>query len=308
MLLGLLLLIVGSVLSVPQGRNPGLRRKAACPRPGKEFLDLLPEDFNDDEYNALLDVFTRFLNVLPLDEDYDTLLDSFEDFLVVKKLEARGEFVDFENKQCTPKKVAYKLEDPEQCDKYWECSKQGELTEFLCEDGLVYDHPGRSCNHIQRVECAKRTKFQPAQPTEQCPRLNGFYHDEDDIEKCDQYVTCRNGIAVPDQCSTGLVWSPFNLACTLPNLSKRPKCAAAARAKTQAEFVCPETKTYKFGSYNTHPHPKDCGKFYICLSSGDFNRASCEKPKVFNKATGQCTLTDLVEDECKDYYEEEDKK
>ena len=50
---------------------------------GQEFLDLLPDDFTDDEYAQLL-------------------LD-FKEFLAVKNLKDRGDFVDFETLECTPK-------------------------------------------------------------------------------------------------------------------------------------------------------------------------------------------------------------
>ena len=50
---------------------------------GQEFLDLLPEDFTDDEYARLLK--------------------DFKEFLAVKNLKDRGDFVDFETMECTPK-------------------------------------------------------------------------------------------------------------------------------------------------------------------------------------------------------------
>jgi len=37
-----------------------------------------------------------------------------------------------------------------QCDKYYVCETDGTLVPKLCEDGLVYDIPGKSCNHPQR--------------------------------------------------------------------------------------------------------------------------------------------------------------
>ena len=48
---------------------------------GQEFLDLLPDDFTDDEYAQLL-------------------LD-FKEFLAVKNLKDRGDFVDFETLDMT---------------------------------------------------------------------------------------------------------------------------------------------------------------------------------------------------------------
>jgi len=288
-----LVFIVGSVLSVPQGRNENEGRRK-CPRPGSEFLDLLPADFRDDEYDQLLEVFTNFLDVLATGEDYFTVIKSFEEFLVAKKSGGGGDYVNFVDKECTPKQSAYKLEDPEQCDRYWTCSTQGKLNDTLCADGMVYDHPGKSCNLPQRVECAKRTKLQPAQPAGDCLRQNGFFNDEEDVTKCNKYISCTNGKALPYQCSTGLVWSPSDLSCTRPGQAKRPKCVKAAAAT--AEFICPDTNVLKFGSYNTYDAPNDCTKFFICFSTRDFNKASCDEGTFFDKAIGSCQPAETVVD------------
>ena len=51
---------------------------------------------------------------------------------------------------------------------------------LLLQDGLVYDIPGKSCNHPQRVECGKRDgELQEPQPVDGCPRLNGYFNPED---------------------------------------------------------------------------------------------------------------------------------
>ena len=70
------LLTTSAVLAQPQLTR--IRRPS-----GQEFLDLLPEDFTDGEYAQLL-------------------LD-FKEFLAVKNLKDRGDFVDFETLECTPK-------------------------------------------------------------------------------------------------------------------------------------------------------------------------------------------------------------
>ena len=46
----------------------------------------------------------------------------------------------------------YKVEDGLQCDKYYSCDTSGKLTAKLCPDGFVFDIPGNSCNHPQRVQ------------------------------------------------------------------------------------------------------------------------------------------------------------
>merc|ERR1712181_203100 len=123
---------------------------------------------------------------------------------------------------CTPKIGKYTVEDPVQCDKYYVCETDGTLVPKLCEDGLVYDIPGKSCNHPQR-------------------------------EKCNEYTTCVDGNPTPGKCSTGVVWSPSILACTRPDQSKRPECEAAV----VHEFICPNTRL-RFGNHVRLPQPTDC--------------------------------------------------
>lgn len=264
MLLVVVLSVVGLVVSGPQNRGGAGGRRRQCP--GREFVDLLPDGYTQD--------------------DYDSLLTKFKEFLEIEKLAARPDFVDFDNKECTPKKGVYRVEDPDQCDKYWECSKQGQLTEKICDDGFVYDIPGKSCNHPQRVECGERKELQEAQPTPGCPRRNGFFHDTENVEDCDKYNHCVNGVGTPGECSVGLVWSPAGLACTLPNLSGRPECEAAA-VRNQ-EFTCPKQERLRFGNHDRIAHPTDCSKFYVCFLEGNFNKASCDKPTVFDSESGSC--------------------
>ena len=63
----------------------------------------------------------------------------------------------------------------------------------------------------------------------------GYFHPEDPAQ-CDEYVDCVAGVPTAGKCSTGVVWSPSNLACTLPAQSGRPECVAAV----VKEFTCPK--------------------------------------------------------------------
>jgi len=276
----LLLLLLASAIASPQ-RNSAQRNFD-----GHEFVELLPEDFTVEEYDLLLDDFYEFLNR--------------------KDLLSRGDFVDIGNLECTPKLGVYTVEDPDQCDKFYSCDTNGRLTEKLCPDGLVYDIPGKSCNHPQRVECGKRDgELQEPQPVDGCPRLNGYFNPEDPA-KCDEYTTCVDGQATPGKCSTGVVWSPSILACTRPDQSKRPECVAAVFR----EFDCPKSRKLRFGNHDRLAHPTDCGKFYVCFPEGNFNKAACDKPMVFDEATGSCKPAEEVPG-CEDYnkvveYEYED--
>jgi len=268
------LLLAASVAASPQRNSPGSQFD------GHEFVELLPEDFTVEEYDSLLDEFRAFLE---------------RQYLI-----SRGEFVDYNNLECTPKIGAYTVEDPDQCDKYYTCETTGKLTPKLCEDGLVYDIPGKSCNHPQRVECKARTLLQEPIPTDGCPRLNGYFNPEDPA-LCDEYTTCVDGNPTPGKCSTGVVWSPSILACTRPDQAKRPECVAAIIR----EFDCPKTRKLRFGNHDRLPHPTDCGKFYVCFPEGNFNKASCDKPMAFHEPTGSCKPAEDVPG-CEDYNEDRD--
>jgi len=276
----LILLPVGMLWSSPQRNAPVRRRQFS----GQQFIKLLGEDYSEG--------------------DYDELVEDFQDFLRQRDLEARGDFIDFETLECTPKKGAYKVADPEQCDKYWECSIRGQLTEKLCKDGLVYDVPGKSCNYPERVECGERTELQEPKPTRDCPRQNGFFYFPDEPERCNEYVDCTDGIGQPGLCSTGVVWSPAALACTVPAQSGREECVQAALKNR--EFVCPTTQgPLRFGNHDRLRNPKDCGKFYICLSTGQANPASCDKPLAFDESIGACKPPEEVEG-CEDFGKQEE--
>merc|ERR1712037_272157 len=103
--------LVMMTVAIPQRNSPRQREFD-----GHEFVELLPEDFTIDEY--------------------DTLLQEFQSFLLRQELISRGDFVDVDNLECTPKIGKYTVEDPVQCDKYYICETDGKLVPKLCEDGL----------------------------------------------------------------------------------------------------------------------------------------------------------------------------
>jgi len=279
LILGYVLLLLNTATPNPQRNAPVRERRPT----GQEFVDLLPDDFTNEEYDALLDEFVEFLEI--------------------KDKKERGDFVDLDKLECTPKLGKYTVEDPFQCDKFYECDTSGKLTEKLCPDGFVYDIPGRSCNHPQRVQCGARTELQEPQEFPGCPRRNGYFNPPEP-EKCDEYVECVDGLATPGKCSTGVVWSPPILACTVPAQSGREECIKAE----VKEYTCPPVRgALRFGNHDRHADPKDCGKFYICLADGTFNKASCDKPKVFSEAKGACLEAEEVPG-CEDYNKKEEEK
>jgi len=78
-ILFLLSALLSMVLANPQRNAPVRERRPT----GQEFVDLLPDDFTNEEYDALLDEFVEFLEI--------------------KDKKLRGDFVDLDKLECTPK-------------------------------------------------------------------------------------------------------------------------------------------------------------------------------------------------------------
>jgi len=191
----------------------------------------------------------------------------------------------------------YTVPDPDQCDKFYECGTNGRLTEKLCPDGFVYDIPGKSCNHPQRVECKNRLDLQEPEVFPGCPRRNGYFYPDDPL-RCNEFTDCVDGLATAGKCSTGLVWSSPILSCTRPEESGRQECVNAV----VHDYTCPPVRgALRFGNHDRHRNPDDCGLFFICLVTGTYNKASCEKGKVFSEDAGACLLPEEVEG-CEDYF------
>lgn len=280
----ILLAGVVAVVGVPQRNAP---RRGAC----VEFRNLLAEDYT-------------------VEEEFE-LIEDFKVFLFNKQQESRGEFNDFETGRCSIPEFKRTIEDPDQCDKYWECSVKGVLTEKLCPDGSVYDIPGRSCNHPQRVDCSTRPILQePVDPHPSCPRLNGYFYTED--ESCNSYNECRDGAPQNYACSTGLVYSLDLLSCVHPQQSGRQNCIDDI--EETKSFRCKEAfkkvrGAPKWGNHERFPNPEDCQKFYICVAPKDtgiqLDGSCADKPgTLFQPSTQTCVDHELVRaevKECEDY-------
>lgn len=115
---------------------------------------------------------------------------------------------------------------PTQCDKYYACH-DGEATELLCPDGLVFDENIRlknKCDQPFNVDCEDRLELQPAKGTsEKCPRLNGFFaHPDESI--CHVYYNCLDGNAIENKCANGLHFDELTGTCVWPNTIGREGC------------------------------------------------------------------------------------
>lgn len=75
-------------------------------------------------------------------------------------------------RSCRPRRFAYLIADSEQCDKYYRC-EDGNLTEQLCPDGLVYQIDGEGCFMPQWVRCGERKRLRKWNSvTMSVPKLN----------------------------------------------------------------------------------------------------------------------------------------
>lgn len=224
-----------------------------------------------------------------------------------------SDFYDEEdNYECPPKDVSYRTLDDSQCDKYYECNIKGEEKELLCPDGLVFDAAQQNCDYPSKVVCGNRTKLQPAQPTKNCPRANGYFPWPAE-ESCQKFYDCRGGTAYLQVCPEGVIFDGTIDACTTPDQAKRIDCIATAFLN----FDCPSfgpDEVLRFGNHDRLPDPDDCTKYYGCLRGGQPRLGACPRKTVFNGATGMCDdpskvpgcetwWTDKEEDELEDYYD-----
>uniref|UniRef100_A0A1I8M1M0 Chitin-binding type-2 domain-containing protein n=1 Tax=Musca domestica TaxID=7370 RepID=A0A1I8M1M0_MUSDO len=110
---------------------------------------------------------------------------------------------------------------PEQCDAYYECV-DGVAEEKLCPDGLVFNPRAKAageCTYSPFSTCKERTRLQPANGTEQCPRQFGFYP-LGDPTKCGVYHNCAHGEATLTKCPEGLAFNVDSYQCDWPDLVK----------------------------------------------------------------------------------------
>lgn len=193
-----------------------------------------------------------------------------------------------------------KIADADQCDKYYECGKNGKTVERLCDDGFQFSEEIRDCDYPHNVKCKDRKNLQPSQSTNPlCPRRNGFYPFPP-AESCSKFYHCLEGTAYEKQCPEAVIFDPSIGTCIQPDLSSRKDCSAS----TVLNFKCPErslSKKLRFGDHDRFATPGDCRSFFICLADGNPRKGSCPWKTVFNPKTGTCDKPSKVP-ECKDYY------
>ncbi|XP_023719014.1 protein obstructor-E [Cryptotermes secundus] len=210
-----------------------------------------------------------------------------------------------------PEKTGY-FPDPVQCDLYYKC-KQGEAEEKLCPDGLVFDDSNPSqarCDIPANVECGDRSELQDPQPSEGCPRANGYFR-HSDAQVCDKFFNCVDGVPNVLPCPPGLIYDDTRSTCAWPSESRRTDCVHSKRESLDDGFSCPEGEVIgpngRALPHPTFPHPDDCQKFYICRNGVMPQRGSCPSGTVYNEVSFKCDEPENVPG-CEKWYEDEGKR
>eukprot|EP00092_Neocalanus_flemingeri_P020104 GFUD01021765.1.p1 GENE.GFUD01021765.1~~GFUD01021765.1.p1 ORF type:complete len:1012 (+),score=236.64 GFUD01021765.1:51-3086(+) len=197
---------------------------------------------------------------------------------------------------CEQSEDGYIVPDPEQCDRFAECSPHGEKFYKLCPDGLVLSLSKGLCDYPEKVDCQDRPRLQSSLGKGHCIRENGNFALPAEVS-CTQYVDCRGGEGNLQSCGAGAVFDEV-LGCVHPDETTRTGCTAIDKY----EFQCPTFGLSKnFGDHDRLAHPIDCKLFYACLRNGLPRLLGCEKPTVFNPETGVCDKQENVPG-CEEYY------
>ncbi|XP_073823985.1 obstructor-B [Musca autumnalis] len=190
--------------------------------------------------------------------------------------------------------------DSEQCDKYYACV-DGVATEKLCADGMVfndYSSHEEKCDLPYNIDCSKRPKLQAPQPTQHCPRKNGYFgHEKPGI--CDKFYYCVDGQFNMITCPAGLVFNPKTGICTWPDEVGVSGC----KSEDIFEFECPAVNETIAVTHPRYADPDDCQFFYVCVNGDTPRRNGCKLGQVFDDTKKHCEWARLVP-ECADWYKD----
>ncbi|KAF7990004.1 hypothetical protein HCN44_008678 [Aphidius gifuensis] len=190
--------------------------------------------------------------------------------------------------------------DPEQCDKYFDC-RDGKFTVKLCPDGLVFNDfspEHEKCDLPFGIDCTKRPKRQPPQPSINCPRMHGYFGHEDQTI-CDTFYYCVEGKFNTIKCPDGLVFSEKTGICNWPDEAQKKGCGS----RELFNFTCPIVDDSIKATHPRYPDSEDCQFFYVCVNGEIPRRSGCKLGQVFDETTGRCDWARKIP-ECKDWYKD----
>lgn len=190
--------------------------------------------------------------------------------------------------------------DAKQCDKYFIC-KNGEASEQICDDGLVFDEKTKKCGYPHKADCSGRELLQPPKNFTGCPRANGYFP-LPDPEVCNAFHFCEGGRANLVDCPGGLIFAPEKGECDWPGNTNRQGCSTEDKSKPK----CPKGASSPF-EQPRYPDPEDCQKFFICIS-GEMRHSGCtEAPElIFNPERLVCDRQENVDGDCGKWFSEEE--
>jgi len=174
------------------------------------------------------------------------------------------------------------------CDAYLEC-KNGIAEEKLCPDGLLFNErsTGYPCAYPIDVQCSQpQGRFQPPQPTEDCPHQFGYYR-MGDASHCGQFMNCASGRGYVFDCPEGLAWNIETYKCDWPD--QVPDCDAESFLGFRCPAPAPRSELLgqQEEEYQFYPSNENCQVYFICIE-GRPRRISCGEDLAFNPETNQC--------------------
>jgi len=190
--------------------------------------------------------------------------------------------------------------DGEQCDKYYACY-EGVATDKLCADGMVFNDYSaieEKCDLPYNIDCSQRSKLQTPQPSQHCPRKNGYFGHEKP-GTCDKFYFCVDGQFNMITCPAGLVFNPKTGICTWPDEVGVKGC----NSKDIFEFECPQVNQTVAVTHPRYADPDDCQFFYVCVNGDIPRRNGCKLGQVFDEDKKLCDWARKVP-ECADWYKD----
>lgn len=111
---------------------------------------------------------------------------------------------------------------------------------------------------------------------------NGFFPD---LEQCDLYYECVDGVATPTLCPDGLMFDDTNSIDAKCDYPFNVKCGDREYVQEPEEGI--DKRCYRANGFFNHEAEDECNKFYNCVN-GVAYELPCATSLVFDEAEGTC--------------------
>lgn len=118
-------------------------------------------------------------------------------------------------------------------------------------------------------------------PTQNCPRLNGYFGHKSD---CSKFFYCVDGQFNMITCPSGLVFNPKTGICTWPDEAQKKGCSSEELFK----FTCPKVDEGVAATHPRYADPEDCQFFYVCINGLEPRRNGCKLGQAFDDVSKRC--------------------